>query len=161
MSTIFKVITILLSTLLWCAYGQQLPVCAKIDFNRSNITQFRSCYEQYLPVLGSKEYVQHPEIRPYRNTSRFFLSPKIEGASCVESEANFRLDEHSIIQAAIYVDYEDSGAFVTIIVVDLVENDEAYSWKYEQPAGWFMVEEKITKKLDQAMVCIYSFIWHC
>lgn len=79
----------------------------------------------------------------------------------MESEANFRLDEHSIIQAAIYVDYEDSGAFVTIIVVDLVENDEAYSWKYEQPAGWFMVEEKITKKLDQAMVCIYSFIWHC
>lgn len=155
---IFQYILIFLWLTAFTATGQKLPICAKIDFNRSNITQFRTCYEQYLPVLGAKEYSRHPEIQPYRNTSRYFLSPQIEGASCVESEDNFRLDENSIIQAAIHIDYADAGAFVTIIIVDLVTNDEAYMWRYEQAAKWFLVEERITKKLERAMVCwLYAF----
>lgn len=142
------------------ALAQQIKTCSKVDFNREIVNEFSECFEQFLPVLGVKRYSDHSEIRPYRVASQFFLSPSNEGLACVESKDYFQLDENSIIQAAIHVDYKDAGAYVSIIVIDLMQNQEAYVWKYEQKAKWFMVEEKIAKKLPRALVrpfyCMHS-----
>lgn len=132
----------------------QSKVCSKIDFNRAVINEFRECYQQFLPVLKTQKYSDQTAVTPYRPGTEFFLSPSVEGYSCLESVPVFKLDENSVIQAAIHVDFVDEGAFVSIVVVDLTANNEAYSWKYQKSHKWFMVEEKITKKVPQAMVSI-------
>lgn len=135
----------------------QDPVCLKMDFNREAVDSFDECYKLFLPKLSVKKYADHPELQPYRPTSRYFYSPTREGAACVESKANFKLDANSIIQAAVYFDYKDAGAWVSINVVNLDTNKDAHIWKYEQPAKWFMIEERVTAKVERAMVrnCVF------
>lgn len=130
----------------------QQPTCSKIDFNRATLSEFTECYQLFLPLLDVKKYAERPEIRPYRPTSLYYLSPSAEGLACLESKTNFQLDENSIVQAAIYVDFKDAGASLSINVIDLVQNVEAYVWKYERPTKWIFIEEKITKKLPRALV---------
>lgn len=132
--------------------GQSTKICSKIDFNRPAISDFRECYQQFLPVLKIKKYAEETEINPYRISSEFFLSPFVEGYSCVESVSVFQLNENSVIQAAVYLSFVDAGAFVRLIVVDLEQNKEALSWRYETSGDWFMVEQKINVKINRAMV---------
>lgn len=138
--------------LLHSAIGQSSKICSKIDFNRAVVNDFRECYQQFLPVLRIKKYADETGLQSYRPGTEFFLSPFVEGYSCVESVSVFQLDENSVIQAAVYLSFVDAGAFVRLIVVDLQENKEAISWRYEESADWFMVAEKVGMKINRAMV---------
>lgn len=154
------ILVVLLTALMGIILAQQpvLPICLKIDFNRERTDEFIECYAQFLAMLEVKKYDNHPEIEAYRPSSQFFYSPTAEGTACVESKANFQLDENSIIQAAVYVDFKDAGAYVSIIVVDLVKNKEAYIWTFSQPAKWLLVEKKITEKVSKAMVNAFPYL---
>lgn len=134
------------------AIGQTSKICSKIDFNRAVVSDFRECFQQFLPVLRIKKYSEETELQSYRPGTEFFLSPFVEGYSCVESVSVFQLDENSVIQAAVFLSFVDAGAFVRLIVVDLEENREALSWRYEKSTDWFMVEEKVGRKINRAMV---------
>lgn len=137
---------------------QSVKICSKIDFNRASVVDFRECYQQFLPMLQIKKYANETNVRPFRPESKYFLTPFIEGYSCLESVSEFALNENSIIQAAIHLSYVDAGAFVRLIVVDLNENKEAIFWEYNKSKKWFMIEEKITMKIPRAMVRTIALI---
>lgn len=147
-----SIFLLIISFILFEIVTGQSKVCSKIDFNRAAVNEFRECYQQFLPVLKTHKYSEQTAVTPYRWGTEFFLSPTVEGSSCLESVPVFKLDENSVIQAAIHLSFVDEGAFISIVVVDLIANNEAYTWKYQKSHKWFMVEEKITKKVPQAMV---------
>lgn len=136
------------------AISQETLPCQKIDFNRPEISEFKLCYQQFLPVLRIKKYIDVTDVAPFRSSSQFFLSTVGEGLSCMESASEFSLNENSIIQSAVYLEFVDAGATASIIVLDLNTNREAYTWTYNKSGDWLVVEEKVDRVIPRAMVRI-------
>lgn len=132
--------------------AQQQPYCSKIDFNRPVVNGFRECAGKFLPEFFVKRYVDSPWLQPYRPTSQYYLSNKVEGYSCAESVTKFHLNANSEIDSAIYLDFEFAGAFIEVLVIDADTKKTINQWKNETAGGWFMLRKKIGVTVRNAQV---------
>lgn len=127
--------------------------CAKIDFNRQIIPEFRECFGKPYPVLTAKEYRNNPEIRPYRSTSRYFLGTEFDLYSCLESTSNISMNGMTRIEAPIYSKLF-SDAFIEITVYDANRNMRMDFWRIDTSngIGWSKIPGVIRSIIPNARV---------
>lgn len=131
------------------------PYCSKIDFNRPTFTEFRECRGKFLPLFSVKSYSGSSAITPFRPTSKYYLSTNVEGYTCAESSSKYSLNESSRIDSAIFLSFENAGAFVEILVVDTDKNIPVYSWKNDSSTNWYRINGRIKNKIPNAQVKFY------
>lgn len=150
MQSLFNVFLTIVACLIGLSSAQNS--CAKIDFNQSTYPAFRECRGKFLPVFIVKEYAYFHDIKPYRPSSRYFLSTNIDGYSCIESTFKFNLNINSRIEAAVYLN-SFANAFVEIVVYNMDQNNvPVYSWRNASSNGWFLVHGDIRSSIPNAQV---------
>lgn len=141
-----------ISVVTWCSgLAAAQNVCAKIDFNRTISQDFVECHGKYQPIFVIKDYATHRELKPYRPTSRYFLSNNFDMYSCGETRMHFSLNAESSIEASIF--FKSIGnAFFEIIVYDSIKNVRVTSVRSDGTAGWFILRDHIRSNIQNARV---------
>lgn len=128
--------------------------CAQIDFNRTTYPEFRECKGKFYPIFVIKDYASHSnEVKPYRNTSRYYLSNNFNEFSCVESAMFFVIDNYTKIEAAIYLKSIESS-FVEIVVYDADRNERIDSLRTDGTNGWQILQKNIRFNIHNARVSV-------
>lgn len=129
------------------------PSCLKVDFNNSISlpNSFRECYEQYLPVLIVKSYLD-TTITPFHDSSMYYMSNRWEGLSCIETTSVFSLKESSIIESAIYLNGLGPGAWIEIFIVDVGTGERAVLKTMQTASEWRLLSEEVKRKFSNAQV---------
>lgn len=132
----------------WC----ESEYCSKIDFNRPQFTEFVKCINKFLPLFVIKDYTSTSSITPYRPTSEYFLSTAVEGFTCAESTKIYHLNSSSRIEAAVFLSFENPGAFFEVLVFDVDRNIPVFSWKNVSSTTWYTIKGKISREIKKARV---------
>lgn len=126
--------------------------CSKVDFNRPTFSEFIECKNKFVPLFIIQNYANKPSITPYRPTSEYFLSANNEGSTCAESTTIYLLNSSSRIDAAVFLSFENPGAFVEILVFDADRNIPVYSWRNDSSNGWYTIWGRIGTTIKNARV---------
>lgn len=137
--------------LVLCDLTMAQQLCAKIDFDRTTFPEFRECKEQRLPQLYIKEYLLNRGVPPYKPTSRFFLSNNFYGFSCVESNIFLTFNQHTSIEAALYLKSIENG-FVEINIYDANLNALVKSIRSDGTQNWDILRGSIDRNISNARV---------
>lgn len=146
-------IIIIISLILFYRLASAQRFCAKIDFNRTFFDEFRKCSGfSSAPLFKIKEYAITPEVHPYRKTSRYYLSTKYIGESCMMSLDKYVLNTKSRIEAAFFLKSPGSAS-ITFSVFDLDINKDRYIWKKDKSSSdWSILKEDIKTPIQNAVV---------
>lgn len=135
-----------------CDVTSAQMACAKIDFNRTSFTEFRECQGKYSPILAIKDYASHPNVKPYRPKSQYFLSNNFNTYSCIESSQLFAIDTNTLIEAAIYLKSIENS-YIEIVIYDADRNERIDSLRNDGTTGWMELKGKMTHVIHRARVC--------
>lgn len=128
--------------------------CAQIDFNRTTYPEFRECKGKFYPNFVINDYALHSnEVKPYRNTSRYYLSNNFNEFSCSESVKLFVIDNYTRIEAAVYLKSIESS-FLEIVVYDADRNERIDALRTDGTNGWQILQKNIRFNIHNARVSV-------
>lgn len=142
--------------MVFCDIASAQISCAQIDFNRTSYSEFQECKGKYHPIFSIKDYASNGEIKPYRPTSRYFLSNNFNLYSCVESVMYFAINTNTTIEAAIFLKSVD-GSFLEIVVYDADRKERIDALRSDGTAGWLILKKQILYTINKARVIFRFF----
>lgn len=134
------------------------PSCFRVDFNQPTSVQnaFQKCDGYYLPGLILKSYTNET-VKPFNDTSIYYLSNEWEGLSCLESTSLFSIKVASAFESTIFLNGLWPGAWITVDAVD-VNTGEAYNLiNLESDNGneWKLLTGQVNRTIDDAQVNLH------
>lgn len=142
--------------MVFCDIASAQISCAQIDFNRTSYSEFQECIGKYHPIFSIKDYASNGEIKPYRATSRYFLSNNFNLYSCVESAMYFAIDTNTTIEAAIFLKSVD-GSFLEIVIYDADRKERIDALRSDGTAGWLILKKQMLYTIHKARVIFRLF----
>lgn len=149
-------LTVIFGTILLaiCETALAQTFCAKYDFNRTTNPEFRVCSGRNLEGFVNQDYASHPEIRPYRPTSRYFLTNSfVQAFLCIESSAIFSFKQNTTVDAAIFLK-SIGNSFLQIDIYDADRNFLVHSFRSDGTVGWTILHGIIRNNIPRGRVII-------
>lgn len=142
---------IILVVVQFCDLSVGQHYCTKFDFNRPRYPELSQCRRNLNPEFMSMEYSLHNDIKPYRPTSRYFLSNGFTEFSCDETNITLTINPNTVIEAAIFLKTVDKS-FVEILIYDADQNRLVETLRRTGTLGWTIFRGSIKSNILRARV---------
>lgn len=133
--------------------------CAKYDFNRTVNIEFSLCSGKNTDGFVNQNYASHPELHPYRASSRYFLTNSyVNVFLCIQSNTIFRFNHNTTIDAIIFLK-SVGDSFIRIDVYDADRKDfMVESFRSDGTNGWQNLHGIIQHDIQHARVNSLIFL---